>query len=102
MLVVTSVCGCYSKEELARWNKEEQRLVDCTKTLKIVEDKKINKDYDIINIITITERNGNDSYVFDYLKRQACEKGGDALMYPDIQIGWRNTSYTAKVIIWKE
>ncbi len=81
---------------------EEQRIVDCTKTIKIIEENKITKPYGILTVIRITERNGYDEYIFDYLKRQACEKGADAIIYPEMESGPRNTSYTAKVIVWSK
>lgn len=88
-------------EEQARIDKEENRLTNCAKQMKII-DANNTKPYEIIDIVALTYTNGYEEYVFDYLKRQACGKGGDALTMPEMQAGFRNTTYTAKVIVWKK
>jgi len=87
-------------EEEKQRAEEEKRMENCIKNIYIVEEQSINKPYNIIDIVSITEKNGYTQWMLDELKRMACKRKGEALIYPKIDVGPWRTTFTSKVIIW--
>jgi len=92
----------YSPEELTAMQQEENRITECAAKMKIFDVAKDLKPYELVQIISHTDRNGSEENAFHHLRRQACEKKGDALLIMDMQMGPRNTTFTAKIINWME
>jgi len=87
-------------EEEKQRAEEEKRMEICIKNINILEEQSVNKPYKIIDIVSITETSGYTQWMLDELKRMACKRKGDALIYPKIDVGPFRTTFTSKVIIW--
>jgi len=87
-------------EEERQRAEEEKRMENCIKNIYVVEEQYINKPYKVIDIVSITEKNGYTQWMLNELKRSACKKRGEALIYPKIDVGPLRTTFTSKVIIW--
>lgn len=98
--VLFSISGCLSTEERLQMENEKKRIADCAKNINFVDENSTNKPYKIIDIVVATLQNGQEEYAFNYLKRKACKKKGDALTTPEMQRGPIHTTYTSKIIVW--
>lgn len=73
---------------------------ECIKSVSFIDEKSLNKPYKIVGFVTRTESNGYEDKVVEFLKRKACEAGGNVLTNPDVIPGPRNTTYISKIIAW--
>ena len=104
VIIFFSNMGCvrnYSPEEKLQAEKEKKRIEDCVRSINFIDEHSIKKSHRIVDLVVITTwGSGKTEYAFDYLKRTACEKKGDALITPAIQVGPIRTTYISKIISW--
>lgn len=92
--------NAFAKAFLLRNEKDAQRIKECEKNIYFIDEKKIKKPYNVIDIISDTKNNDETNYAFAYIKQRACEEGADALITPIVDTGPFRTTVRSKAIVF--
>ena len=88
-----------ARQEQFQTEKEAKRIDACVKHIYFIDENNIKASYNLVDVISDTERNGYINYSLNYLKQKACEEGANALITPTIYTGPRRTTVTSKAIV---
>ena len=89
-----------AQQEELQSEREAQRIEKCVKKIQFIDEANIKAQYNLVDVITDTERNGYLNYSLNYIKQKACGEGANALITPTIYTGPRRTTVTSKAIVF--